>query len=73
MPAMKTGNQDYLRIFELNQWQFRFGLKRLLRLDRISRLSLADRRKCKNRRAEAIMSALGVTDWYDTPAEEANK
>lgn len=73
MPAMKTGNQDYLGIFELNHWRFRSGLERLLRLDRISLLSLGDRRECKERRAEAIMSAFGVTDWYDALVEEADK
>ncbi|PFH59939.1 hypothetical protein XA68_11678 [Ophiocordyceps unilateralis] len=34
-------------------------------LDQIDILALGDRRQCTGRRAEAIMSALGATQWFD--------
>lgn len=34
-------------------------------IDRCTILDLGARRTCQRRRAEAVMSALGVTDWYD--------
>lgn len=36
-----------------------------LSLDRCAILDLGARRTCQTRRAEAVMSALGMTDWYD--------
>lgn len=34
-------------------------------VDRCAILDLGARRTCQTRRAEAVMSALGMTDWYD--------
>ncbi|KAK7715473.1 hypothetical protein SLS57_006860 [Botryosphaeria dothidea] len=55
---------------QLTRWSFLTGLERLLSLDRTSLISLGDRRECTGRRAEAIMSALGVTDWYEDALRE---
>lgn len=49
---------------QLLQWSYHSGLEMLLHLDRTSLIMLGDRRECTGRRAEAIMSALGVTSWY---------
>ncbi|KAM4062032.1 hypothetical protein HRG_008902 [Hirsutella rhossiliensis] len=40
-------------------------LKALLFLEQVDILMLADSRHCTGRRAEAIMSALGATRWFD--------
>ncbi|KAL4908413.1 hypothetical protein BDW74DRAFT_100475 [Aspergillus multicolor] len=40
------------------------GLSDIADLERVEILSLGNRRYCKESRAEAIMSVLGVTDWY---------
>jgi hypothetical protein len=50
---------------ELIHWKFETGLEALLDLDPISIISLGDRRECLGRRAEAIMSVLGATEWYE--------
>ncbi|KAF4300684.1 hypothetical protein GTA08_BOTSDO10933 [Botryosphaeria dothidea] len=49
---------------EVALWYYGTGLEVLLNLSRVDILALGDRRKCTGRRAEAIMSALGVTDWF---------
>jgi hypothetical protein len=41
------------------------GLDQLQNADRTTILALANRRQCRSRRAEAIMSAVGITDWYN--------
>lgn len=40
------------------------GLVNLLNISRPMILSLCNRRQCQENRAEAIMSAIGVEDWY---------
>lgn len=37
----------------------------LLDADQITLLSQGDRRGCKGQRAQAIMSAIGITSWYE--------
>lgn len=39
-------------------------------IDRCAILDLGARRTCQRRRAEAVMSALGMTDWYDKYLQE---
>jgi len=43
------------------------GLDHLLNASRTTILMLGNQRHCKENRAEAIMSAIGVTDWYNHP------
>jgi hypothetical protein len=52
-------------IFELRLWGLKSELQKLLHLDRAAIITLGDRRQCKERRAEAIMSALGTVEWYN--------
>ncbi|KAF2122735.1 hypothetical protein BDV96DRAFT_5451 [Lophiotrema nucula] len=47
-------------------WYARSELKPLLHLDIASLIELAETRQCTERRAEAIMSALGVTEWFSS-------
>lgn len=49
---------------ELKSWSEVTGLEDLLNLSMIDILRLGDRRYCQERRAEAIMSAIGVIDWF---------
>jgi hypothetical protein len=56
--------QSHVALWELVSWHWRTGLIKLLGLDRAAVISLGDRRECTGRRAEAIMSVLGVTQWY---------
>jgi hypothetical protein len=56
--------QSHVALWELVSWHWRTGLIKLLGLDRAVVISLGDRRECTGRRAEAIMSVLGVTQWY---------
>jgi hypothetical protein len=44
------------------------GLNHILDLSRPVILNLGSRRQCTERRAEAIMSAVGATNWFDTSA-----
>lgn len=55
---------EYIGIALLVQWYVTSGFKSLLALDTASILTLAETRHCTARRGEAIMSALGVTDWF---------
>lgn len=55
---------------EVIGWVFQTGLDGLLNLDRVTILNLGDRRQCSGRRAEAIMSAMGVTRWYEKALNE---
>lgn len=52
---------------EASIWELTTGLSQLLELSRADIIRLGDRRYCKERRAEAIMSALGATKWYYLP------
>ena len=61
---------SHLALIELHQWRARSGLSKLASLSRVDVITLASLRECKERRAEAIMSALGVKDWYN---EELDK
>jgi len=58
--------QGHIALYELGVWLFTTGLSKLLDLDRAAILTLGDRRHCTERRAEAIMSALGVVNWYNS-------
>ena len=64
-------------VAELPLWRFDSGLgdlwdERNGLPNPIGALSAGDARVCTdNRRAEAIMSALGVTDWYNRTLNEA--
>lgn len=49
---------------QLMAWLQSTGLERLPHVRRIEILTIGDRRECRSRRAEATMSALGVTGWY---------
>ncbi|KAI1742427.1 hypothetical protein F4680DRAFT_31994 [Xylaria scruposa] len=74
-PALKVpfspelAKQSHIALFEMMHWRFSTGLHRIMNLNQISLLTLGDRRECTGRRAEAIMSALGVTDWYNEKLE----
>lgn len=52
---------------EASIWELNTGLLQLLELSRADIIRLGDRRYCKERRAEAIMSALGATKWFSPP------
>jgi hypothetical protein len=41
------------------------GLSQLQNAHRSTILALGSRRQCRDRRAEAIMSAVGITEWYN--------
>ena len=43
----------------------RTGISLVLRMSQQEVLGIGDRRECTGRRAEAIMSVLGTTDWYE--------
>lgn len=55
---------------EIEIWQFESSLSKLLTLDQVTLLVLGDCRQCTGRRAEAIMSALGATQWYEKMIQE---
>ncbi|KAF2727373.1 hypothetical protein EJ04DRAFT_557431 [Polyplosphaeria fusca] len=64
--AMKSPlNKTPVAIFELRLWRLKSELHKLLDLDRAAIITLGDRRHCTERRAEAIMSALGTVEWYN--------
>ncbi|KAL6803326.1 hypothetical protein GGI42DRAFT_24260 [Trichoderma sp. SZMC 28013] len=54
---------------EIHFWANMTGLDDLLQFSMIDILRLGDRRYCRERRAEAIMSAIGVIDWFDKSQE----
>ncbi|KAF2727761.1 hypothetical protein EJ04DRAFT_594023 [Polyplosphaeria fusca] len=56
--------QHTIALYEITHWRFTSGMDKLLDLDQTAIVALGDRRHCEKRRAEAIMSALGVTEWY---------
>jgi hypothetical protein len=45
------------------------GLEHLLNASQATILALGNQRYCKENRAEAIMSAIGITDWYNHPED----
>lgn len=63
--SLKAEEQSHVALFELGFWRFESGLSKILGLDQVSLFTLGDRRECRERRGEAIMSALGVTLWYN--------
>lgn len=58
------GSEPLSGLRDLVFWYTQSGLEKLLALDIASILSLGEIRHCTQRRAEAIMSALGVTEWF---------
>lgn len=69
----KAEDQSHVCLFELGYWRFETGLSKILGLDRVALFTLGDRRECKERRGEAIMSALGVTVWYDNAVKKVEQ
>lgn len=55
----------HVALFEIDMWRVESGLDKFLDLDRTTIITLGDRRICRERRAEAIMSVLGMTKWYE--------
>lgn len=53
-----------IALWELQWWEASTGLRRILNFSRTDIIAWGDQRQCTSRRAEAIMSALGATDWY---------
>lgn len=66
----RGAGRSHAAINEVIDWAFLTGLDGLLNLDRVTILNLGDRRQCSGRRAEAIMSAMGVTRWYEKALNE---
>lgn len=52
-------------IGQLLQWEGATGLGTYMSLQQIDLLQLGERRYCKGRRSEAIMSVIGAALWYD--------
>ncbi|KAI0146487.1 hypothetical protein BJ166DRAFT_65726 [Pestalotiopsis sp. NC0098] len=50
---------------EVSTWCQSTGLGELLELSQIDIIRLGERRQCKEGRAQAIMSAIGATKWFD--------
>ncbi|KAF2122736.1 hypothetical protein BDV96DRAFT_561291 [Lophiotrema nucula] len=48
------------------------GLENLLEADRSTILALGNQRHCQDYRANAIMSAIGVTDWFESRLSSIN-
>jgi hypothetical protein len=46
------------------------GLDNLLQLSQLSIITMGNQRHCSERRAEAIMSAIGATDWFHRIAKD---
>ena len=53
-------------IFELYSVLIRTGLEKLLTMSQQEALALGEQRYCEARRAEAIMSVLGMTEWFNS-------
>lgn len=80
--VLREGLQEYINsrgagrshaaFNEVITWAHMSGLDGLLNLDRVAVLNLGDRRQCSGRRAEAIMSAIGVTRWYEEALNESD-
>src|SRR5450759_4702228 len=52
-------------LYEITIWVYFTGLDKLTEMTRIGVLTLGDPRHCKVYRADAVMSAIGVTRWKD--------
>lgn len=52
--------------YESQFWLYLTGLDKLNGMTQCDILALGDRRYCQERRAEAIMSAIGATGWHNT-------
>ncbi|KAI1448784.1 hypothetical protein F5Y02DRAFT_430623 [Annulohypoxylon stygium] len=50
---------------EVYNWLTLTGLSQLMALSQVDSLRLRDSRYCEERRAEAIMSAIGATKWFE--------
>lgn len=61
----KTRVSEHLALMEFVSFRYLTGLDKLPTLSRAGILTLGDRRECSERRAEAIMSVLGATQWYE--------
>jgi hypothetical protein len=55
---------------ELRQLISKTGLENLLQLSQLSIITMGNGRHCLERRAEAIMSAIGVTKWFGGTSKE---
>lgn len=66
------GDQNHVALYELQFWYNHSGLDKFLQLSfsQATLLMLGDRRECTERRAEAIMSVLGCTRWYNDAIEQ---
>ena len=62
--CLPKGSRDLLGILMSN------GMDSLLGMSQQEVLVLGDQRQCTGRRAEAIMSVLGTTDWYVNQANQ---
>lgn len=67
----KGARKSHAAFHEVIAWAHLSGLDGLLNLDRVAVLNLGDRRQCSGRRAEAIMSAIGITRWYEEALDES--
>lgn len=56
---------EHLAVMELIIFRYLTGLDKIAILSRPALIALGDRRQCSEGRAVAIMSALGVTEWYE--------
>jgi len=65
--------QHHLALWEFDHWSQETGMDLLLDMRRTDVLALGDRRECTSRRAEAIMSVLGVTEWYAGASVDAGE
>jgi hypothetical protein len=68
-----TREQLGVALTEIKQWFKATALDRLAYLTRADILAIGDRRVCLSRRAEAIMSCLGTTKWYNQAAYSSHE
>ncbi|KAH0536394.1 hypothetical protein FGG08_006744 [Glutinoglossum americanum] len=61
--AVPKGARELARLFRIT------GLIGLLQLSRHSIITMGNGRHCTSRRAEAIMSAVGATEWFGTASD----
>ncbi|KAK4496813.1 hypothetical protein PRZ48_012797 [Zasmidium cellare] len=64
-------HQIHLAFTEFFWWIFHTNLNKLPDITRVDIISMGDKRACTRRRGEAIMSAVGVTAWFDSFAQQA--
>lgn len=66
---LPIGVRDLTRLLQIT------GLQNLLQLSQLSVIVMGNERHCTSRRAEAIMSAIGATDWFpdfNDPSDDSN-